>query len=159
VTDTGKLISLLFYSGEPIKSGSIESNLGLDAKGLSELVNKANQSLASSGLFIIANEGELQLTVLSNYTEMIEEFYKVSPQGLSQPSLEVLSIIAYKQPISKGNIDEIRGVGSDQSIKNLLNKGLIKKSKHQLGPVYTTTTEFLKIAGIKSIKELHGPND
>ena len=54
----------------------------------------------------------------------------------------------------KAEIDEIRGVSSEQSIRNLLNKDLIKKSSGSNTPKYSTTAEFLKIAGIKSIKEL-----
>ena len=90
---------------------------------------------------------------------MIEEFYETSPQPLSQAALEVLSIVAYKQPITRASIDEIRGVGSEQSIKNLLNKQLIKKTNANNETNYRTTTEFLNAMGITNIKQLPRPND
>ena len=156
MNEQGKLVGILFYSDEPVKAKVVANSFGIDSQKLSNLVSDTNKNLQKLGLFIIENEGELQLTMLGEYTEMIEEFYQVSPQSLSQPSLEVLSIIAYKQPIGKNAIDEIRGVASDQSLKNLLNKGLIKKvsSKHDIK--YVTTTEFLKAVGIKSLKDLDG---
>ena len=154
MTDSGKLVGILYYSGKTIKSNEIRHNLGISAVQLNELVQTTNALLEPIGLFIIQNEGELQLTMLSEYTQMIEEFYEVTPQSLSQASLEVLSIVAYKQPISKSNIDEIRGVSSDQSLRNLVDKGLVRKRKGKNELEYSTTTEFLRLIGLKSLKEL-----
>jgi segregation and condensation protein B len=155
MTEVGKLVSILFYSGDIVDEAELCRNFGINQSTLEKIKDDANKNLEKVGLFIISSEGKYQLTALSNYTETIEEFYEASPQPLSQASLEVLSIIAYKQPITRAEIDEIRGVSSDQSIKNLLNKDLIKKSSQSETAKYTTTTEFLKIAGIKHLKELH----
>ena len=154
MTEIGKLVAVLFYSGDVVGASELCKNFGIDSQSLEKLKHEANQTLEKVGLFILASEGKYQLTALSNYTETIEEFYEASPQPLSQASLEVLSIIAYKQPISRPEIDEIRGVSSEQSIKNLLNKDLIKKSSNAELAKYTTTNEFLKIAGIKNIEDL-----
>lgn len=155
MTEVGKLVSVLFYSGDIVDEAELCNNFGIDQARLERLKDDANKTLENVGLFILESEGKYQLTALSNYTETIEEFYEASPQPLSQASLEVLSIIAYKQPITRAEIDEIRGVTSEQSVKNLLNKDLIKKSSQGDMAKFTTTTEFLKIAGIKSLKELH----
>ena len=154
MTEAGKLVSVLFYSGDFVDEKELCKNFGIKKDQLDRLVEKTNKSLEDLGLFVLSNEGKLQLTALNNYTEMIEEFYEASPQPLSQAALEVLSIIAYKQPLTKAEIDEIRGVSSEQSIRNLLNKDLIKKSSGSNTPRYSTTAEFLKIAGIRSLKEL-----
>ncbi|MCX6806252.1 MAG: SMC-Scp complex subunit ScpB [Patescibacteria group bacterium] len=87
---------------------------------------------------------------------MIEEFYDSTPQSLSQPALETLSVIAYKQPVSKEEIDEIRGISSEQSLKNLLNRDLVEKVTKSEQTKYATTLEFLKLMGISSVKELEG---
>ena len=154
MTDLGKFVAVLFYSGEMVDEAELCKNFGIKPAELVKIKDKANDLLEKVGLFILHSDGSFQLTALNNYTEIIEEFYEASPQPLSQASLEVLSIIAYKQPITKAEIDEIRGLSSDQSIKNLLNKGLIKKSSKEINANYTTTGEFLKIAGLKSIKDL-----
>lgn len=154
MTDLGKFVAVLFYSGEMIDEAELCKNFGIKPAELVKIKDKANDLLEKVGLFILHSDGSFQLTALNNYTEIIEEFYEASPQPLSQASLEVLSIIAYKQPITKAEIDEIRGLSSDQSIKNLLNKSLVKKSSKEINANYTTTAEFLKIAGLKSIKDL-----
>lgn len=154
MTEVGKLVSVLFYSGDFVDTKELCKNFGINKDQLDTVVERANKLLEELGLFVLSSEGKLQLTALNNYTEMIEEFYETSPQPLSQAALEVLSVIAYRQPLTKAEIDEIRGVSSEQSIRNLLNKDLIKKSAGSNTPRYSTTAEFLKIAGIKSIKEL-----
>lgn len=154
MTNEGKLVAVLFYSGEMVDEAQLCKNFNIKPNELARTKDKANAMLENLGLFILHSDGKYQLTALNNYTETIEEFYEASPQPLSQASLEVLSIIAYKQPISKAEIDEIRGLSSDQSIRNLQNKGLIKQSSGEKTAKFTTTAEFLKIAGIKSIKEL-----
>lgn len=154
-----KLIAVLFYSNEPVNHKLLRKNFGISSKELLELIKNANTSLEKLGLVIIDNNQEVILTTQAGFASLIEEFYETSPQPLSQSALEVLSIIAYKQPISKNNIDEIRGVGSDQSIKNLINKQLVNKNTINNEVVYQTTTEFLNAMGIRSLNELPRPND
>ena len=104
----------------------------------------------------------MQLTIESGYSSLIEEFYDTTPEVLSQPALEVLSIIAYKQPIGKDDIDEIRGVSSEQSLRNLLNKALIKKvtqATQATQAKFVTTAEFMKLVGISSLDQLQDKNE
>lgn len=149
-----KLVSLLFYSAEPIAAGQILKTFGIDKNQLSKLKDSANKSLQAVGLMIITDGDTMQLTIQSGYSSLIEEFYETTPQLLSQPALEVLSIIAYKQPIGKIDIDEIRGVSSEQSLRNLLNKALIKKVTKTAQTKFVTTAEFMKLVGISSLNEL-----
>ena len=108
---------------------------------------------------VISDSDTMQLTVQSGYSSLIEEFYETTPQELSQPALEVLSIIAYKQPIGKSDIDEVRGVSSEQSLRNLLNKSLIKKVVRGGQTKFVTTAEFMKLVGISSINQLQDNNE
>lgn len=159
MNDEAKLISLLFYSSEPIKHKLLCGNFGINAEQLRKLISTANKKLQDLGLVIVDNDDEAILATQAGYANLIEEFYETNPQPLSQAALEVLSIIAYKQPITKSRIDEIRGVGSDQSIKNLVNKQLIKQVSLKNETKYVTTTEFLNSMGITSINKLPRPND
>jgi len=154
-----KLVSLLFYSVEPIPAGQILKTLEIDKKQLERLKDSANKTLESVGLMIITDGDTMQLTIQSAYSSLIEEFYETTPQLLSQPALEVLSIIAYKQPIGKSDIDEIRGVSSEQSLRNLLNKALIKKVTKAAQTKFVTTAEFMKLVGISSINQLQDNNE
>jgi segregation and condensation protein B len=82
---------------------------------------------------------------------------------LSQPSLETLSIIAYKQPITKLEVDQLRGVNSDAAVKSLLDKRLIKIVGKKESPgrpfLYATTRDFLQYFGLKNLGELPAIND
>ncbi len=149
-----KLVALLFYSAEPISIRHIIRTLSIDKAELAELKKNTNIKLGAIGLVILGDANSMQLVIESKYSLLIENFYETSPEPLSQPALEVLSIIAHKQPIGKMNIDEIRGISSDQSIRNLINKGLIKKVTEDSATKYITTLEFLKVAGINSLHEL-----
>ncbi len=157
MNNSAKLVSLLFCSDEPISVGQLELTLELTSSELIELARQTNQELNRLGLGIIAHKSSLQLTTTKDYAKLIKEFYQTSPQPLSQAVLEVLSVIAYRQPISKGQIDEVRGVSSDKSIASLISKGLVKKISIKNEIQYTTTSEFLKIVGIKSLEELEKP--
>jgi len=100
-----------------------------------------------------------QLLSRPEYHEWISKIRKKSGEGkLSQPALETLSIIAYKQPIIRAEIEAIRGVQSGQMIRTLIEKGLVKITGRDevLGRplLYGTTTKFLDHFGLKSIKDL-----
>ena len=159
MNETAKLIAILFYSSEPISLNSLSKNLALDKEKLTNLINKANEKISELGLVIISDSSTVQLVAQPEYSRIIDEFYDSTPQSLSQPALETLSVIAYKQPISKEEIDEIRGVASEQSIKNLINKHLIKKVSENNNEKYKTTTDFLKLMGIESVSQLEDYNE
>lgn len=153
-----KIIAILFYSSESIKISSLAKNFNLEKDIVRETLNAANNDLKEIGLIIIFDKNEAQLVALPEYTNIIEEFYDSTPQPLSQPALETLSVIAYKQPISKDEVDEIRGISSEQSIRNLLSKKLIEKTIKNNITKYKTTIEFLKLMGIESLKQLDNYN-
>lgn len=158
MNESGKLVALLFYSAEPLSRRDLCKTFAITESELAELVTKTDKQLSTLGLTIVQSD-KLSLATQTSYASLIEEFYQSTPQQLSQAALEVLSIIAYKQPITKAKVDEIRGVSSEQSIKNLINKQMIKKTVKNNHTVYSTTTEFLQAMGINKIKDLPQPND
>ena len=159
ISNIPRLVTLLFYSGEAVSAKQIIKEFKISQEELGQLVITANKSLDSLGLYIIYSSTKLELATLSQYTKATLAFHNDSTQTLSQSALEVLSIISYNQPISKDEVDDIRGVSSEQSLKNLANLGLIQKSSNTSDLKYTTTTEFLKLAGIKNLKDLVTPNE
>lgn len=126
-----------------------------------KLIGEINQELALSErpYRIIQVAGGWQFGLISDYGQMIHQFFKTKvKKKLSQAALETLAIIAYKQPVSKPEIEQIRGVNSNEVVNSLIEKNLIKIAgrSEALGKplLYATTSEFLRTFGINSIADL-----
>ena len=122
---------------------------------LEELV--ADYDSGDRGLSIIKNNGQYQLTTAADNAAMVQEFLKDETSGeLSQPSLEALTIIAYRGPITKLELEKIRGVNCSLIIRNLLLRGLIeeKSDKGKEESYYTVTHDFVRFLGLGSVEEL-----
>ena len=111
------------------------------------------------GIKLISINGEFQLVTKAENSDYIQKLLKKNKrQSLSQASLESLAIISYKQPITRVDIDEIRGVKSESALQRLLEKDLIKEVGRLEVPgrpiLFGTTEEFLRQFGLKELKEL-----
>ncbi len=153
--------SLLFVSGEPLDIKQIASIIECSVKFTEQLLEEMSKSydIDSRGIKIINNKGFYSLATKSDNSTYIEKLLGInSRQSLSQAALETLAIIAYKQPITRVEIDEIRGVKSDRAIYTLVEKGLIKESGRLdvIGrPIlYGTTQEFLKYFDLENIDQM-----
>lgn len=153
--------SLLFVSGEPMKLKQIaeilECSAGYTKKILKEMMFTYEDS--DRGIKLVNMNDEYQLVTKAENSDYVLKILKNSHrQALSQASLETLAIIAYKQPITRVDIDEIRGVKSESAINRLLEKNLIKESGRLDAPgrptLFATTDEFLKHFNLQNIKEL-----
>ena len=149
-----KLSSLLFYSDEPISKKNLSKYLDVEELKLDSIALEINSKINSLGLNILFDESVMQMTTTEDTSDYVNQFFKMSPQSLSKPSLEVLSIIAINQPISKDEIDLMRGVSSEQTIKNLINLKMIDSKIENNQTLYITTIEFLKKTGLKTVAEL-----
>ncbi|WP_416176311.1 SMC-Scp complex subunit ScpB [Clostridium sp.] len=150
--------SLLFVSGEAMDivkiAKIIECSIEFTRSIMDEMIELYKAS--DRGIKVICSEGKYSLVTKNENSKYVEKLLGPnSRQSLSQASLETLSIIAYKQPITRVDIDEIRGVKSDRAIYNLLQKGLIKESGRLNVPgrpiLYSTTETFLKHFGFENI--------
>ncbi|MDP4089133.1 MAG: SMC-Scp complex subunit ScpB [Bacillota bacterium] len=155
------LESLLFVSGEPMKLRDIaeilECSQSHTKKILKEMMFVYEEN--NRGIKLVNMNDEYQLVTKPDNSEYVIKILKTgSRQALSQASLETLAIIAYKQPITRIEIDEIRGVKSDSAVTRLLDKKLIKESGRMDAPgrpiLYSTTDQFLKNFNLQNIKEL-----
>ena len=113
----------------------------------------------SRGIKLISIDDNYQLVTKPHNSEYIQKLLKTNKrQSLSQASLEALAIIAYKQPVTRIDIDEIRGVKSDRAIVSLHEKNLIKECGRLEAPgrpiLYGTTEEFLRYFNLSNLEEL-----
>ena len=156
------LEALLFSSDEPLKVPRIKEILDdLSDSDIREIVNELNSSYEATGrAFRINNISEgYQLLSLPDFNEYIQKLFVSRQQNkISAKALETLAIIAYKQPITRSDIEEIRGVNSDGVLRTLLTKKLITISGTAHSPgtpyLYKTTEKFLEYFGLTSIKDL-----
>lgn len=158
--------SLLFVWSEPLSIARMASILDLPAADIrldiSELM--VEYKMRQSGIQIIKVNDAYQLASIQENSHYIEKLCKTSKgKGLSSSAFEILAIVAYKQPITKGEIDFIRGVKSDKSISSLMERSLIE-SKGRLKKignpiVYGTTEMFLKSFGFSSLRDLPNIKD
>ena len=154
--------ALLFAVQEPISVRKISEIVeGTEAKEIREVIQQLREEYDTHDRVFQIEEiaNGFQLLSRPEYHEWISKIRKKSGESkLSQQALETLSIIAYKQPIIRADIEAIRGVQSGQMIRTLIEKGLVKITGRDevLGRplLYGTTTKFLDHFGLKSIKDL-----
>lgn len=156
------LLSLLFASTEYLDARSLREIMGpeWDTPRLRQLVRKLNRDLEGGEYpFEIAEtDGTFRLRTLPKYFPWTRRLFKeAAPRRLSQAALETLAIVAYKQPVTKAEIEAIRGVNVDGSMKTLLDKRLIDIGRRTdtLGQAFTyhTTREFMRYFGINRVPD------
>lgn len=156
------LEGLLFVVGEDgLTLDQIEEVLEISEEEAKSLVNELKHSYENEdrGLRIDFLGNRLKLTTKFEHREYYQKLLE-NPETniLSQAALETLAIIAYNEPITRMQIDKIRGVGSSQMIRKLVAKGLIKESGRSDLPgrpiLYETTNDFLDYFGLSNIQEL-----
>jgi segregation and condensation protein B len=154
-----RLEAILFVAAEPVATAQLAAALDVTVvlveRGLAEL----DASLRTRGLRLQQHAGRVQLTTAPELADLIERFLGLEVTAhLSRAALETLAIVAYQQPVTRPQVDSIRGVNSDAMMKSLLNKGLIVEIGRTEGPgrpiLYSTAPEFLQHFGINSIVDL-----
>lgn len=154
------LESLLFVAPGPVTPGQLAQALETTATevelGLHELERDYDKR---GGLALQWHGGRILLTTAPETAPLVEKFLGLEATSrLSRAALESLAIVAYQQPVTRPQIDAIRGVNSDGVIKSLLSKGLIQETGRTEGPgrpiMYGTTTDFLQYFGLSSLSEL-----
>ncbi|EKQ56346.1 MULTISPECIES: SMC-Scp complex subunit ScpB [unclassified Clostridium] len=153
--------SLLFASGEPLNLQDLVNHIEEKPKLLEIIIQEMMEEyeISSRGIKIICIKGSYQLVTKAENSDYIQKLLKKNKrQSLSQASIESLAIIAYKQPITRIDIDEIRGVKSESAIQRLMEKELIKEVGRLDVPgrpiLYGTTDEFLRQFELRDLKDL-----
>lgn len=157
------LEALLFVAPGPVMPAQLAAALDVPTADIErELEALAEQYIregAGRGVRLLHHRGRVQLTSAPQAALVIERFLGLEESSrLSRAALETLAIIMYKQPITRPQIDAIRGVNSDGVLKSLLNKGLIEEIGRAETPgrpiLYVVTDEFLRYFGLGSLREL-----
>ncbi|WP_239254565.1 SMC-Scp complex subunit ScpB [Listeria ilorinensis] len=159
----GILESLLFAAGdEGISTKQLTEVMEItyiEALNLLETMQERYQENEARGLVLLELAGTFQLATKKEYADYLRKLVEAPHSAsLSQASLETLAIIAYRQPITRMEVDEVRGVQSDGPIRTLVARGLITDKGRAEGAgrakLYVTTNEFLDAFGLKTLEEL-----
>jgi segregation and condensation protein B len=157
----GAIEAILFVSGDPISIPRIADAIGWPEREVRRIIREMELSALSdgSGLLITRLGDRVQFGTNKEYAPYIEKLLApVQAQALSQSVLETLSIIAYSQPVTRAEVEAVRGVKCDYSISVLLQRQLIcdvgRKDTVGRPILYGTTEEFMRHFGLRSIKEL-----
>jgi segregation and condensation protein B len=152
--------SVLFVASEPVSLYRLAQVLGVGNTAVKTALDTLENDLQTRGLRLQWVDNGVQLTTAPENSGIVEQFLglEIIPARLSPAALEVLAIIAYKQPITRPQIDEVRGVNSDGALRTLLNKGLLEEVGRLDGPgrpiLYGTTPEFMQLFGLGSLAQL-----
>lgn len=156
-----KIEALLIAAGEPISLGKIKGILKdptvKEIKYALEILN-AFYDQTKRSFHILEIAGGYQIYTRPEHSENISKLFNIRESKLTQSALETAAIVAYKQPTTKSEIEEIRGVSSDSPLKTLMDRNLIKITGRGEGPgrpvLYGTTNEFLRYFQLNSLSQL-----
>lgn len=152
--------ALLFAHGEPLPLDRMASVLKVDEARIATAVEALRNDLEERGsaIELVVVASKYQLRTRPQFAHCLRELKAEGPRRLSAPALETLSIIAYRQPIVKSDIEKIRGVDATPTLKTLLERDLIRIIGHQATvgqpALYGTTEAFLKLFGMDSLAQL-----
>jgi segregation and condensation protein B len=152
---------LLFASGEPLTISKIHSLIdGADRWAIKEAIEELRREYESSGRAFRVTEvgGGYQLRTIPELAPWIRRLSKHAPPRLSRASLETLAVIAYRQPVTRAEVEHIRGVDCGAVMRGLVEKGLVKILGRKDVPgrplLYGTSKRFLEVFGLKDLSSL-----
>jgi len=150
---------LLFISAEPVTVEHLASVIACPPERVEMALEQLKESCQQRGIRLQRQGKKVQLVSAPEVTDYIERFLGLTTSArLSTPALETLTIIAYRQPITRPEIESIRGVNSDGVLRTLLSKGLVEEVGRldTVGhpSLFGTTFEFLRYFGLEDLKDL-----
>lgn len=153
-----KVEGILFWKGEPVKIKKLAQILNVEESLILAALDVLRQKLEGRGLVLIFKEDEVMVGTSPQMSEVIEKITKEElAKDLGKAGLETISIILYKGPVSRAEIDNVRGVQSSFILRNLLIRGLIEKINKpgdQRSFLYRPTFELLSYLGVSKIEEI-----
>jgi segregation and condensation protein B len=154
----GLLEALVFASDSPIKPHELGKLASAPVKQVKELLAELQQDYATRGMHLEEVAGGWVFRTSTQYAPFIRDLTKQKPVRLTRAQVETLAIIAYRQPITRPEVDDVRGVDSGPVLKLLLERDLVrilgKRDEPGRPLIYGTTTHFLEFFGLKSLKDL-----
>lgn len=151
--------SILFVASEPVPLTTIAAVLEVDTDQVEEALVVLSAEYRTRGLKLLRMGDRVHLTSSPRAARQVEKFLGMEHTiGLSRAALETLAMLAYRQPLTRPQVDAIRGVNSESVLENLMAKGLVEEVGRTDGPgrpiLYGTTSAFLQHFGLGSVAEL-----
>ncbi len=157
----GRIEAILFVSGEAVSIPDLAKALQTDEEKLKKCLDQISDeyNYRQRGFLLKRFGNKVQLATRPLYAEdVVRLLQPVQQQNLGQAAMETLAVVAYKQPVTRAEVEQIRGVKCDYSLQSLINKGLIQENgrKDTIGrPIlYGTTDAFLSHFGIRGLEDL-----
>jgi len=166
--ETAIVEAILYLESDPIDEGAIAQIGGITKEDVKAALDNLSQRYSDpqSGFELTRVGGGVTISVKREYREVLKERYGKKNEGkISRAAMETLAIVAYSQPVTRAEIEKIRGVSADNMIRLLLEKELVREAGKKDIPgrpvMYGTTKDFLKLFHLKSIADLPklGEND
>jgi len=154
---------LLFVAAEPLSIKNLANILETKEKDTEELLDSLARKYndKESGIQLVRLAGGYQLCTRPEFSGYIEKLYKPQAHALSRAALETLAIVAYRQPITRAEMEQIRGVKVDGVVNTLMEKKLIQEIGRKEGPgrpiLYGTSGQFLQYFGLDDLEDLPDP--
>ena len=154
----GLLEALVFVSDKPVKTNELARLASAPLKQVKDVMGELKDTYSHRGVVLDEVAGGWLFRTQLQYAPFVRELTSERPVRLTRAQIETLAIVAYRQPMTRPEIDEIRGVDSGATLKLLLERDLVrilgKKDEPGRPLVYGTTTQFLEFFGLKSLKDL-----
>ena len=157
MTPDVQLEALLFYRATAVRKADAAAALGLDQTEIGQVVETLRERLSGRALTVTETAAEVQLTTTAAVAPLIDAIRKDELRTeIGKAGAETLAIILYKEPISRAAIDQIRGVNSSVTLRNLMTRGLITRNaqKGSTGAVFSVTPQLLAYLGIERKQDL-----
>ena len=156
--NTKALCAIIFAADEPCDEERLALVLGVSLEEIEPLVIELQGLLEDTPLQLVRLAGGYHLATRPEFAKYVQRLREPEPERLSRQAMEVLAIAAYRQPITRPEIDEIRGVNSSGAVNSLLAKGLVVISGRKAAPgrpfLFSTTPHFLSAFGLNELEQL-----
>ncbi len=150
--------SILFVYGDPVSLKKLGKAVGAEEKKVKTILEELRGDYQDRGLSLVEKDGEWQIGSNPDNAKYIEELVKSEfSEELSRVALETLAVIAYKGPLTRIEIEYVRGVNSSFTLRNLLMRGLVERidnPKDARSYLYRVSFQFLEHLGLKSVEDL-----
>lgn len=159
MTPVDQVLALLFVADEPATLGALASALSLTEGQVEQALELLGKALDKKGpLQLVKLAGGYQISTKSEYAVVVSNFLQPQRSRLGKSLMEVLAIVAYRQPMTVAEIEEIRGVQSDHSVRSLMERRLIEEVGRRPTPgrpiLYGTSAQFLHQFGLNDLSQL-----
>lgn len=159
MTNLAALSAILFASGEPVPIARVAAALEMDEPSVHKLADVLEKTLAKTGICLLRLDNELQLATRAECAEVVRKVLDMRRDTpLSSAAMEVLAVVAYRQPVTKSYVEQVRGVDCGGVLSSLATKGLVEERGRLDVPgrpiLYGTTAAFLRCFGLNSLTDL-----